>query len=323
MTATDPNICAKVRPYLRMVIVWLLAGATFGCITVKDTAKGAVRVASETSRKVSNVFTTAEFGLKAKIALIGIESQVPGRPIGFSPFFQKTIPGVIQTECPQLLIDETVGDILKNPPRLPSGQIDGYSLAQLGRPRGLNFFVIGTLSDVRLLDEKTGFWLWKDTRYKIQAVMRVEIIESAKGTKVIDETYSEHMEIDELSYQQLKDAGNIPFGEIDRIISRLMHEAGYTTCQALRNEPWQGFVLAVDQNHITLSSGSAIGLTSGKVLDVYDNGRMVESKDGQRFLKPGEKIGEATVSSVTEDRAEAIFNGSARVSAGGIVRSKR
>lgn len=323
MTTTDANIRATARVYALMLIAGVLAAVAFGCTTVKDTAKGAARVAGDTSRKVADVFTATESGLKAKIALIGIESEAPGGPIGFAPFFQKTIPGLIQAECSQVLIDETVGEILRSPPRLPSGQIDGFSLAQLGRPRGLNFFVIGTLSDVRLLDEKTGFWLWKDTRYMIRTVMRVEIIESAKGTKALDETYAEDMEIEELRYQQFKDDRNIPLSAIDRIMSRLMREAGYKICQALRDEPWQGFVVAVDQDRITLSSGRAVGLTAGKVLEVYDNGRMVESKEGQRFLRPGEKIGEATVSSVTEDRAEAIFNGSARVSVGGIVRLKR
>lgn len=324
MTATNPqSFSIRARTLCLVILAWFFAVAVIGCTTVKDAAKGAARVANDTTRKVSGVFESGESGLKPKIALIGVESQAPGGPVGFPPSFQKSMPGFIQADCRQLIIDETLGEMLRTLPILPSGRIDGFSLAQLGRPRGLNFFVIGTLSDVRLLDEKTGFWLWKDTRFMIRAVMRVEIIESALGTKVLDQGYSEDMEIDELHYQQLKDAGNIPLAEIDGIMRRLMREAGSDICRVLRDEPWEGFVVAVDQNRIVLSSGSAAGLASGQVLEVYANGQMVESKDGQRFLRPGEKIGAARVASVTADRAEAVFDGTARVSVGATVRSKR
>ena len=103
-----------------------------------------------------------------------------------------------------MLLDETAGAIMKSPPRLASGQIDGYSLAMMGRPRGINFFVIGSLSDVRFLDEKTGFWLWKNTRYRLRATLRVEIVDSATGTKALDESLWEEMIVDELKYEELE-----------------------------------------------------------------------------------------------------------------------
>jgi hypothetical protein len=256
------------------------------------------------------------------MALIGIEAQGPGEPIGFPRVFQKTMSDFLQVDCGRQLIDETVGELLRSPPRLPAGQIDGYSLALMGRPRGLSFFVIGTLLDVRLLDKKTGFWLWKDTTYKIFVAMRVEIIDSATGTKALDETLDEEMVIDELRHEQLQQAGQIPIAEIDPILTGLMRTAGNSICSALRDKPWQGFVVGVDQDRITISSGRSAGLSSGLVLDVYGGGKMVENKDGQRFIKPGEKIGEATVSSVTDDRAEAVYSGSTRAVATGTVRPK-
>jgi hypothetical protein len=320
---TERITLSGARPIVLIAAVWVLTAALFGCSTVKGTAKDTARVVGDTSRKVSNVFTTGDSGLKARIALIGIESGAPGGPIGFPSFFQNSMARFVQTECPGRLIDETIGELLKQPPRLRSGSIDGYSLSLLGRPKGLNFFVIGTLTDVRLLDEKTGFWLWKDTIFHLRAVMRVEIIDSATGTKTLDETYTEDVEIEELRSQQLKEAQTIPLAEIEPILNRLMREAGYKLCAQLRDQPWRGFVVAVEQNRITVSSGGAAGLSPGMVLEVYGSGSVVENRDGQRFQKPGDKIGEATVSSVTEDQAIAILGGSAPVSVGGTVRPKR
>jgi len=207
---------------------------------------------------------------------------------------------------------------VKSPPRLASGQIDGFSLAMVGRPRGVNFFVIGSLTDARFLDEKTGFWLWKKTRYRLRVALRLEIVDSASGTKAFDESLWEESIVDEMRYEELKEAGGIPLSEMAPVTGRLLQEAGLKTCEVLRSQPWRGFVTAVDRNRLTLSAGSGVGLTPGSVLEVFDKGRVVENKDGQRFLSPGEKIGEARVESVAADRAD--LDQAASAAAGGTVR---
>jgi hypothetical protein len=210
---------------------------------------------------------------------------------------------------------------MKTPPRLASGQIDGFSLAMMGRPRGVNLFVIGSLTDVRFLDEKTGFWLWKKTRYRLRVTLRLEIVDSATGTKAMDEILREESVVDEMRYEELKEAGGgIPLTEIAPLLSRLLREAGYKTCEVIRSQTWCGFIAAADQNRITVSAGSAVGLTPGSVLVVFDKGRVVENKDGQRFLSPGEKIGEARVESVAADQASAVLSQPAPAFAGGTVR---
>jgi hypothetical protein len=304
-----------------LLALWLVLSLS-GCTTIRDTAKGTVRAASDTSRKLTGAFSPSGSDLKSKIALIGIENQPAAGPPGFSALFQKRLTEFLHNECRASLVDATAGEVLKSPPRLASGQVDGYALALMGRPRGLNFFVIGTLSDARLADEKTGFWLWKDTRYTIRAVLRVEAIDSATGAKAMDETLADEVVIDELRHEQLKTSGSLPFAEIEPILNRMLPEAAYRVCETINRLPWQGFIVAAGDGRITVSSGSAVGLSAGRMLEVYGSASVVESKDGRRFLKPGERVGEARVAGVSSDRADAILSQPSPVTPGGTVRLK-
>ena len=299
-------------------LVFFLIGT--GCTTVKDAAKGTARTVSESSRKVVDAITPGGSDLKKTVVLIGIEGRAEPGLAGFDTHFRQALSEYLRKECREALLDETVGAIVKSPPRLASGQIDGFSLAMMGRPRGVNFFVIGSLTDARFLDEKTGFWLWKKTRYRLRVALRLEIVDSASGTKAFDESLWEESIVDEMRYEELKEAGGIPLSEMAPVTGRLLQEAGLKTCEVLRSQPWRGFVTAVDRNRLTLSAGSGVGLTPGSVLEVFDKGRVVENKDGQRFLSPGEKIGEARVESVAADRAEAVLDQAAPAAAGGTVR---
>jgi hypothetical protein len=312
----------SVRPIATFILGLMIAGAAFGCTTIKDAARGTARTVTESSRKVADAVTPAGTGIKKRVTLIGIETRAESGQAGFGAHFSRTFSEYLQKECREALLDEAVGDMLKSPPRLPSGQVDGFSLAMMGRPRGINFFVIGSLTDVRFLDEKTGIWLWKDTRYKIRVTLRVEVIDSVAGAKALDETLWDEMIIDELQYQTLKEAGPIPLAEILPVLNRLLQETGYRTCAALRTKPWQGFITAADQNRLTISAGSAVGLSQGKELEVFERGRVVEAKEGRRFLRPGEKIGEARIESVSADQAEAILHPPVVPAAGGTVRLK-
>lgn len=294
----------------------------FGCTTIKDTAKGTARTVSDTSRKVTSALTPSGSDLMHKIALIGLDNQLGAVRSDFGAFFQKTLTEFLPKECPKYVVDAPLGEMLKSPPRTAAGLIDGYALALLGRPRGLNFFVFGTLSDSKLMNEKTGFWLWKDTIFKIRVVLRTEIIDSATGAKVLDETLSEEWVIDELRYEQLQASGLLPFAEIEPILRRLLPEVGYQICTAISRQPWQGFIVSADGGRLTISAGSAVGLSADRRLEVYASGGVVESKDGRRLLKPGERVAEARIVAVSDDQAEATLSPPSAIAAGGTVRLK-
>jgi hypothetical protein len=201
--------------------------------------------------------------------------------------------------------------------------LDGFGLAMVGRRQGVDFFLVGSLLDVKLDQEPTGFWLWKDTRFWIRAVIRLEIVDSATGAKILDHTLADEVEIDSLQYEALQQERVIGLSDIRPALERMLQKGARRVCRTLRERPWQAFILAAEDGTLTLSAGSDAGLAAGRVLEVFGLGPAITSKDGQRFLPIGEKIGEATVTEVFPESARARFDRWERVQDGGTVRLKK
>jgi len=318
MTSADRPAAESKTKGSGLVLVFLLVWALVGCSAAKKTADAVVETSSDV---VDWVLPGGRPELRQTVALIGVESSLPSVQAGFADHFRQALPGFLKKDCAEVVIDEA--ESVKTPPRLPSGLLDGYALAVLGRQRGVNFFLIGTLVDVRVKDELKGFWLWKDTRYTIQTVVRLELVDSATGAKILDDTSRTETEIDSLKYEEIEQFKNIQLADLTSSITTLFRKGGKLVCTAMHSLPWQGFVVAAERGRITLSTGSRAGLSGGRMLEVFNIGPVFTSKDGQRFLSVGEKVGEATLTTVAEDHAEAAFGGWERLKAGGTVQVKK
>jgi hypothetical protein len=290
---------------------------------VKNAAQGTAEAVGDTSRKVVEAVTPGGGArVRHTVAVIGMESPFGPARIGFDGHFASAMTGRLRSDCRDLLTDESAGGLLSSPPLLPSGRIDSFGLGAFGRPRGLEYVVVGTLNGLAFRDEKKGFWLWKGTRYTLRVTMRLEIVDSATGTKLLDEPFANEVELDENRYEILKAAPVPPLAEISQPLERILRDAAKRTCAALKERPWQGFVTEAGNGRLVLSTGSAAGLAAGTRLEVFGPGQLMQSKDGQRFLKPGAKVGEAEVASVAADRAEARLARPQPNLAGGVVRLK-
>jgi len=319
MTSADRPAAESKTKGSGLVLVFLLMWALAGCSAAKKTADAVVETSSDV---VDWVLPGGRPDLRQTVALIGVESTLPPVQAGFADHFRQALPGFLKKDCAEAVIDEAAAAV-KTPPRLPSGLLDGYALAVLGRQRGVNFFLIGTLVDVRVTDEPKGFWLWKDTRYSIQTVVRLELVDSATGAKILDDTSRTETEIDSLKYEEIEQFKNIQLADLTPAITTLFRKGGKLVCTAMHSLPWQGFVVAAERARITLSAGSRAGLSAGRTLEVFSIGPVFTSKDGQRFLSVGDKVGEATLTTVLEDRAEAAFGGWERLKEGGTVQVKK
>jgi hypothetical protein len=296
-----------------------LGAALCGCAA----AKKSVEKVAEVSRDAwDGVMPGQGSAGGRRLVLLGAEAGLPGVQPGFSADFLQRFPPLVAKECPGLRFDPGLAESLKSPPRIASGLIDGYALAMIGRSRGVDFFLVGTLMDVKLDQEPSGFWLWKDTRYWIRAVTRLEIIDSATGAKILDESLKEELEIDNLQYESLRQAEAVRLADFQPAMERMLQKGARRVCRTLRERPWQAFIVAADAGGIALSAGSDAGLAAGRVLEVFAPGPVMTSKDGQRFLAIGEKLGEAVVSEVTPTGARARFERWEAVQAGGTVRMK-
>ncbi len=300
--------------------VLVLAGGLTACTALKNSTATVVE-ASRTA--VDRVAPTTGATAGKKVALIGVDAGLPGVQPGFAAYYGQHFQALLEKECTGLRFDAALAADLKAPPRIASGLLDGHALAVLGRRKAVDFFLVGTLMDVKLEHQLTGFWLWKDTRYLIRAVVRVEVVDSATGAKILDDSRKDEVEIDSLKHEQLQPSQSIRIADVQPALDRMLRESARRLCKVLRKRPWQAFVVAAEGGIMELSAGSDAGLAAGRVLEVFGFGAEIVGKDGQRFIPIGEKLGEATVSAVSRDSAQAVFERWELVRDGGTVRMKK
>jgi hypothetical protein len=130
------------------------------------------------------------------------------------------------------------------------------------------------------------------------------------------------MEIDEAQYRVIQEEGAYEEPQINAALRQLVSEMGDQICDVLDEQNWNGFVAAVEDERITISTGGPIGLEAGDVLEVFDSGQVLEGVDGQRFFIPGLKTAEVEIVAVSEKQAEAARFPGQEIKQGYIVRKK-
>ena len=204
---------------------------------------------------------------------------------------------------------------------LPSGRVDNFALAIIGRELGLNAVVTGSLDDIGLLDELRGM-VWKDTHHLIQILVSVEVYDTETGAKILDESFSRKVEIEELDYELMQSQGKMMLPDLNETLSDLIQEMGETICWAVEDQSWNGFIIAVDGDKIFLSAGSRAGLEPGDEFEVFDTSRIIEGLNGQRFFYHGQKTGEIRIVEVEPNKAKAVIVSDKGIKTGNSVRVK-
>ena len=204
---------------------------------------------------------------------------------------------------------------------LPSGRVDNFALAIIGRGLGLNAVVTGSLDDIGLLDELRGM-VWKDTHHLIQILVSVEVYGTETGAKILDQSFSRKVEIEELDYELMQSEGKMMLPDLNETLSDLINEMGETICWAVEDEHWSGFIIAVDGDKIILSAGSRAGLEPGDDFEVFDTSRIIKGLNGQRFFYHGQKTGEIRIVEVEPNKAKAVIVSDEGIKTGNSVRVK-
>lgn len=296
-----------------------------GCTALRDAGKGLARGVSEVGRGVGEVFSGGRpGGLGLSLVVLALEEPATTGGGEFAALFRSRIADHLGSRCGGLLVDRDFGRLLGTLPRLASGAVDGHALALLSRPRGVTHAVVGSPLEPRVVEEKTGFWLWKGSRVRVSLGLRLEVFDAETGGKSLDERFWEEAVLEPEAEPQGAEIPleNIPAAVIATLRERLLAEAGRSACRHLAETPWRGFVVAAQGRELTISSGRGVGLREGMRLEVFAPGRPLENRDGQRFLLPGARLGEARLREVGEARAVAVLEEPAAVEAGATVRLK-
>jgi len=262
--------------------------------------------------------------LRKSMGMAVFENRTVYTLIDFQETLRNNLAGALQRNCSGLIIlkdnDENYPSDFEKLPRLSSGGIDSFKLCKTGRELGLTAIMTGSIADIKTGDESRGILLWKDSYPVISLTVRINVLDTETGTKLLDESFTHKKYSDEIEMESIK-SGKIEPAFFKEAFLHIAGEAGKKVCERMKRESWKGYVSAVSGDKVTISSGNNTGVVQGKAFEVFGNSLIV-GMQGHRFLVPGPKTGEVKITGVFGDSAEALIVSGDSIREGNTVRAK-
>ncbi len=297
-----------------------------GCATTQTVVEKTTKTVTRATRDISRKIVLSDEDLKRKVGILNFENKTLRQVRNFQEIFQKDLPKYLNDRCPGIILSNPAVDgqlnALKEPPKLKSDLIDGYALTILGRQLGLNAVVTGSLEDIRVIDELQGVLWTKDKEHLVLVFIRVEVFDTRTATKILDNTFDHRTEIDDYEFRMIQESEDIDLPKLNETLNRLLTDIGDSICDAIRDQPWDGYITKIDGDRYFVPSGTELGLEPGDILEVFDSSKIMEGLGGQRFFVPGLKIGEIEIVAITKDRLEAKLVSGEEITKGSTVRRK-
>jgi len=275
----------------------------------------------------SGNLTIRNSDLAKKVGIAIFKNKTSFKDRSYEKIFQEYLIESISDSCSDILLmkpgDAGYPGFLVKLPMNETGSPDNLGLAQFGRRAGMNAIVTGEILGITGKEEKRGIIFFKDLHQFIYIQVKVEVYDTQSGVKLIDERYSEEIEIDELELELFKRKEVVSISEVDDVFLRISEDIGEKICNAVNIPPWQGYITSVTENKIIISSGKKVGLVPGAVLEVFATGEIIKGVGGHRFYMPGRKTGEVKLTAVYADSCEAVFNAGSDIIEGYSVRIKK
>lgn len=307
-----PRACVFLLLFFSFVFIPFING----CSSFYDIKK-------KTKRIVRGIKSSDE-DLKKKVWIASFDNRSSWKAQDVNGAFRKKLVETINEASSQiLLVDPKEEGYSDHLPRLSSGRIDNFALAEQGRLLGLNAVVAGSLLDMSVEQEKKGFWWFRDTHNYLRMRIIVEVYDTETAAKLVDEDFVHEVELDETAYHTAVSKKDALIPEIDDAFVHAAGVLGEKICDAVDSEPWKGYVISKTEERIVISSGRRSGLMPGDILTVYEIGKIIEGSGGYRFLGYGRETGEIRLINVSSDMAEAELVSGEIKSIGGTVRFKQ
>ena len=314
---------------LAFFVVWVFLIASLYVFPASCSYRGTVdkttRTVTKTTQKIRRTIRFSDDDFKRIAVLASFENKSLYQDEDFAQRFRAGIPEYLNKECDGVTVpDPGVGhgfELLKELPRLPSGEVDNFVLATIGRAQGLNAVIVGSLDDIGLVNETEGLIL-KEHAHFIQILVSIEVYDTETGTKIFDDSFSRKVQVDQLDYDMMKSENKLKLPDLGQTLKDLLGEIGERICWAIEDQPWHGFITSFTGNKVVLSAGSNAGLEPGDEFEVFDNSRIIKGRDGQQFLVHGRKTGRIRIVSVQPSASEAITVSNKGIKTGNSVRVK-
>ncbi|MBI9087037.1 MAG: hypothetical protein JEZ11_25815 [Desulfobacterales bacterium] len=253
-----------------------------------------------------------------KISQISFSGDDLHKRVGFVPFLnQSAFSDPLLAKTFQQRLSEQFAEICSNQrqagesgtlatlPMLENGLADNLALAAEGRLLGLNAVVTGAVISVGALERSEGWFWFKGPQAYAQVRVATDVYDTLTGAKLLYESISTEIEIDEDQYEAIK-AGKVNNEPaVETAMMELAERSAEQICESLSQIPWVGYVIAAKGSNVTLAAGADAGLESGQIFDVFHSQQVYTGNSGQAFFVPDLAAGQIRITTVSPDRAEA------------------
>jgi hypothetical protein len=293
-------------PFLQkhiICLVFILPLLVSGCASVSTVI--------EKTKEVNVPFISSDSILKKKVGMIHIESDHGVRGDGISRLLEDQVAVYLSTKCNDILLvsakDAHAPGFLSKPwMKDDSDDLDNRLMAETGRENGFNALVVAKIADVIVEEKRSGFIWFKDRRETARIRIQVDVYGTRTGAKILFESVVRDIEI-EPGEKQLIEEGY--FSKVERsteTVSDMAKTAGKKICKSMAEEPWKGFIVAVEDKKAVISSGSDVGIKVGDLFEVKDVQGVVEGPGGIRYQIPGTMIDEIEITAVSPGRSMGV-----------------
>ena len=304
-----PNLKSKAqlcRIIMTVLSVMFLLIMTSGC--------GIFSTLTQTTREIADEANRSGQHLNKKVGIAAFGYGAFPMDFSLERSLQTSLIEEIRTECPEIeLITQAAtaeANLLVSLPRHASGKINSFQLSRKARKFGMNAIITSPPVDIREEIEEKGLLWFKNTHNYARLNASIDLYDTSTGTKLLGDSFIRNIEMDAASLEKIrrKQFSNEP--ALNEALLDISNEAAEKICDSVRVQRWSGYIISVQGNQVSISSGSNTGLIIGDTLDVYTSKETVKGVDNQEFYLSGEKIGEVRITSVTPDQAIAqIVNG--------------
>jgi hypothetical protein len=181
------------------------------------------------------------------------------------------------------------------------GVVTDPELIKKSEEMGMNVLITQVLEPFDYTAKKRGIWPFRKNKGEYAVAMLVNAVDIINGTLIVSSRNTDAIKM-----------GPVPEGEktppqwsdaaMNEVLDDILESQASTIQKTLEKQEWREKITLVD-GKIRINGGAEIGVTKGSVFEVFDKGSPVKSIAGKEYYVQGMKIGEVTVTDVSEDHA--------------------
>lgn len=195
-------------------------------------------------------------------------------------------------------------------------------LAKRAEELGMNVLIMAVLTPFEEDTRKSGWWPFRSIKRELKISLLVNAIDVVNGTLLLTSLETRRVEVSQNAEQGEEDKKKIDDHELEEALSRILERQAAAISSGLRESPWFGRVISTDQKTVTINAGRDIGLTPGRVFDVFSRGEPIQTASGRSLFPLGPKVGEIKTVDIMDSYASAVPLNGGHFRAGQVIKIK-